>query len=81
MGNEAAPLQTIRETNRSNKKLCSHLHGYSAHLAKLWPLLSEDLNQDDLPVIPSNLYPFFSGFNQLFSTVLLTKAEVPVNTV
>jgi len=52
----AAPLQTIMETNRSNKKLCSHLHGYSAHLAKLWPLLSTDLNPDDLLVIPSNLY-------------------------
>ena len=73
----AAPLQTITETNRSNKKLCSHLHGYSTHLAKLWPLLSKDLNPDDLLVIPSNLYHLYSGFDQLFSTVQLTKAEVP----
>lgn len=73
----AAPLQTIMETNRSNEKLCSHLHAYSTHLAKLWPLLSKDLNPDDLLVIPSNLYSLYSGFDQLFFTVLLTKAEVP----
>lgn len=71
-----APLQIITETNRSNKKLGSHLHDYSAHLVQLWPLLSKDLNLDDL-VILSNLYQLYSGFDQLFSTVLLIKADVP----
>lgn len=59
----AAPLQTIMKTNRSIKELCSHLHGYSAQLAKLWLLLSKDLNPDDLLVIPSNLYHLYSGFD------------------
>lgn len=38
----AAPLQTITETNEFSEKLCSDLHGYSAHLAKLWPFISKD---------------------------------------
>lgn len=73
----AALLETIMETNRSNEKLCSHLHGYRARLAKLWPFSSKDLNLDDLLLIPSDLYQLYSGFAQLFAAVLLTKAEVP----